>query len=229
MSLAEMELGRTMDAIGHLEEAGRIFDERDLHLDAAMTLNGLGEAYAKAGELRSARLHLLRALRLSRSCGSKYEEARARRGLGSVSRADRPRLALHHWERALHHYTELGSPEAEVVRVDRARACVAPGFVPVTEPAPAGDSGAEAALRGQTPHHWISVCRTHSPHALPPPAEDWGLRPTDVPQTVLVGHGVACEETTLPIVAETVRTHGETGVPLGGSRTLITVTVGRTR
>ncbi|MFH8630884.1 tetratricopeptide repeat protein [Streptomyces lydicus] len=116
MSLAEMELGRPMDAIGHLREAGRIFDERDLHLDAVMTLNGMGEAYAKAGDLRSARLHLLRALRLSRSCGSKYEEARARRGLGSVSRAGSPRLAVHHWERALHHYTELGSPEAESVR-----------------------------------------------------------------------------------------------------------------
>ncbi|WP_180985394.1 tetratricopeptide repeat protein [Streptomyces sp. CB02959] len=116
MSLAEMELGRTTDAIEHLREAGRIFDERDLHLDAAMTLNGLGEAYAKAGDLRAARLHLLRALRLSRSCGSTYEEARARRGLGSVSRAVSPRLAVHHWERALHHYTELGSPEAETVR-----------------------------------------------------------------------------------------------------------------
>ncbi|QHC24620.1 tetratricopeptide repeat protein [Streptomyces sp. GS7] len=116
MSLAEMELGRTTDAIGHLREAGRIFVERDLHLDAAMTLNGLGEAYAKAGDRRSARLHLLRALRLSRSCGSRYEEARARRGLGSVSRDDTQRLALHHWERALHHYTELGSPEAETVR-----------------------------------------------------------------------------------------------------------------
>ncbi|UZJ33163.1 ATP-binding protein [Streptomyces endophytica] len=116
MSLAELELGRTTDAIGHLQEAGRIFAERDMHLDAAMTLNGLGEAYAKAGDPTSARRHLLRALRLSRSCGSRYEEARARRGLGSVCRAGAPRLALHHWERALHHYTELGSPEAEAVR-----------------------------------------------------------------------------------------------------------------
>ncbi|MGG7570166.1 tetratricopeptide repeat protein [Streptomyces sirii] len=115
-SLAEMELGRTTDAIAHLREAGRIFDELDLHLDAAMTLNGLGEAYAKAGDPRAARLHLLRALRLSRSCGSRYEEARARHGLGSVSRADTPRRAVHHWERALHHYIELGSPEAETVR-----------------------------------------------------------------------------------------------------------------
>ncbi|MFE1771554.1 tetratricopeptide repeat protein [Streptomyces sp. NPDC059008] len=116
VSLAERELGRITDAIGHLREAGRIFDALDLHLDAAMTLNGLGEAYAKAGDPSSARLHLLRALRLSRFCGSSYEEARARRAPGSVSRADAPRRALHHWERALHHYTELGSPEAETVR-----------------------------------------------------------------------------------------------------------------
>ncbi|MFD8545325.1 ATP-binding protein [Streptomyces sp. NPDC059649] len=123
MSLAELELGRTTDAIGHLQEAGRIFDARDMHLDAAMTLNGLGEAYAKADDPTSARRHLLRALRLSRSCGSRYEEARARRGLGSVCRAGAPRLALHHWERALHHYTQLGSPEAEVVRALIAEVC----------------------------------------------------------------------------------------------------------
>lgn len=115
-ALAEVELGRFDDAIAHLAEARDVFEDLGLDLDATMALNGLGEAHARAGSALEARRHHLLALRRSRACGSRAEEARAREGLGTASAQDSPRRARHHWERALLHYRALRSPGADRIR-----------------------------------------------------------------------------------------------------------------
>ncbi|MFJ2890583.1 tetratricopeptide repeat protein [Streptomyces sp. NPDC087305] len=95
MALAEMELGRYEEAAAHLTEALDMFLALGLglELDAAMALNGLGEGRSKAGDVESARRYFLRGLRRSRACGSPFEEARARDGLGGVLAATDPRRA----------------------------------------------------------------------------------------------------------------------------------------
>ncbi|MFD3468099.1 tetratricopeptide repeat protein [Streptomyces sp. NPDC058682] len=116
MALAQIELGRSEEAVAHLTQALGVFRELGLDLDAAMALNGLGEAHTRAGDAAAARQYHLLALRQSRACGSVFEEARARDGLGTLSAPDRPAHAAHHWRRALLHYEALRSPAAERVR-----------------------------------------------------------------------------------------------------------------
>ncbi|MEE1830909.1 tetratricopeptide repeat protein [Streptomyces sp. SP17KL33] len=116
MALAEIELGRSQEAIAHLTLALGVFRELGLDLDAAMALNGLGEAHTRAGEAGVARRYHLLALRQSRDCASVFEEARARDGLGALSAPVDSRRAAHHWRRALVHYDALGSPTAERIR-----------------------------------------------------------------------------------------------------------------
>ncbi|MEV0455796.1 helix-turn-helix domain-containing protein [Catellatospora methionotrophica] len=80
------------DPVGMLTEALGLFD--GLSLDAAMTLNCLGEVYRdQAGLLRAAH-YFARAVRVARSCESGYEQARGLAGLASVARlAGHPDMA----------------------------------------------------------------------------------------------------------------------------------------
>ncbi|MFG2340887.1 tetratricopeptide repeat protein [Streptomyces yangpuensis] len=116
MALAEIELGRSEEAIAHLTWALGVFRELGLDLDAAMALNGLGEAHTRAGDAVAARRYHVLALRQSRGCGSVFEEARAHDGLGALSAPVNPARAAHHWRAALRHYDALRSPEAERIR-----------------------------------------------------------------------------------------------------------------
>ena len=121
-ALIELKLGRQADAIPRLLEALETFTKLGLHIDAAMALNCLGEAYyrlARTGEARAAFGH---AVKLSRSYGSPFEEARAYCGLGTIA-ADESDFdgARSHWNFALTCYAALQDTDNE----DRIRSWLA--------------------------------------------------------------------------------------------------------
>ncbi|NED11508.1 helix-turn-helix domain-containing protein [Streptomyces sp. SID9124] len=78
IGLAELELCRFEDAVSHLESALATLESLGLQLDTAMALNCLGEAYLRSGRTEEGRDRLERAVAVSRLCGSRHEEARAR-------------------------------------------------------------------------------------------------------------------------------------------------------
>ncbi|GAA0902377.1 tetratricopeptide repeat protein [Virgisporangium aurantiacum] len=87
IGLAEGELGRLGDAVAHLHQALATFVALNLRLDAAMTLNALGDAYRLSGAADAAAEAYQQGLDASEACGSRFEQARARRGLaGATSR-----------------------------------------------------------------------------------------------------------------------------------------------
>lgn len=111
IALAEAALGRTEDAVRHLDEALTVFRRLESDLDTAMALNCLGEVWLQAGDLAKSREAHQRAVHLSEKCGSRYEEAR---GLAGLARAAQDRAAgLAHLERALTLFKALGAPEAD--------------------------------------------------------------------------------------------------------------------
>lgn len=87
IALAEVELGRADSALARLDEALGVFVELGLDLDVAMTLNGKGWVCFRAGRHAEAGRHYLAAVAASEDCGSGYEAARARLGLGNVAAA----------------------------------------------------------------------------------------------------------------------------------------------
>ncbi|MGP2441464.1 tetratricopeptide repeat protein [Streptomyces sp. JW3] len=97
IGLTEVELRQFDAAIGHLKAALATLDDLGLHLDTAMALNCLGEAYLRSGQPREGAEWLERAVVVSRTCGSRDEEARALHHLalaaaelsGAVPRTDR--------------------------------------------------------------------------------------------------------------------------------------------
>ncbi|MBT8227540.1 MAG: tetratricopeptide repeat protein [Dactylosporangium sp.] len=117
IGLAEAELGRSADAVRHLGEALNLFEQLDLRLDVAMTLNCLGESYARCGEHLAAVEAHERAIAASQRCGSAYEQARAHYRLGRLAidsgQVDR---AAEHWAQALAGYQRVGAPQAAEVR-----------------------------------------------------------------------------------------------------------------
>jgi len=108
-ALIELELGRCADAIPRLNGALDMFTALGLHIDAAMALNCLGEAYhrlARAGEARAA---FRDAAELSRLYGSPFEKARAHCGLGTIAAGESDFAeARRHWDLARACYAALG-------------------------------------------------------------------------------------------------------------------------
>lgn len=108
-ALIEVELGRLADATARLLEALEMFTRLELHVDAAMTYNCLGEAYrhlARPGEARAA-FHA--AAELSTTYGSPSEEARALCGLGEIAAGESDFAAARtQWNLALARYLALG-------------------------------------------------------------------------------------------------------------------------
>ena len=87
-ALIELELGRCADAVPRLHAALDMFAKLGLHIDAAMTLNCLGEAHHRLARTNEARTAFRRAAELSHSYGSPFEEARAHCGLGTIAAAE---------------------------------------------------------------------------------------------------------------------------------------------
>jgi tetratricopeptide (TPR) repeat protein len=80
-------------------------------------LIGLGEAFLMAGRLADAQAHYTAALDLSQRANWTCGQSRAHDGLGQLYHASGDsREARRHWREALTRYTELGAPEADLIR-----------------------------------------------------------------------------------------------------------------
>lgn len=105
VALAEAALRNFDTALGYLQRALQVFTEEGLVLDETMTLNCLGEVYARAPDPAGSTKHFRAARRRGRDGGSTFEQARALRGLAAVATAaGRPAEAarLIHQAQALH-------------------------------------------------------------------------------------------------------------------------------
>jgi tetratricopeptide (TPR) repeat protein len=119
MASAHLQLGEAVEAVRCAQEAIDIATWLSYELDIAQATNTLGAAYRLLGDLTLAEISYRQALELARRCASRFEEARALRGLGTValtaSRLDEAGYYLHAAQ-AL--YEEMGSPLADSVCAD---------------------------------------------------------------------------------------------------------------
>jgi tetratricopeptide (TPR) repeat protein len=117
IGLAEAELGQFAQSVADLRQALDLFSRLNLRLDVAMTWNGLGETYQRAGDALRAAAAFAEALATSGQSGSEYEQARAHYRLGQLALAARdPSAAREHWTQALERYQMLGVPQATQTR-----------------------------------------------------------------------------------------------------------------
>jgi tetratricopeptide (TPR) repeat protein len=118
IALAEANLDRSTEAVAALQSALEVFERLDLRMDAAMTLNALGEIYQRTGETGPAVERFERAVAAAQRSGSTYEQARAHHRLGELAAADGNALrAREQWRLALNGYRQLGA--ASAVEVER--------------------------------------------------------------------------------------------------------------
>jgi tetratricopeptide (TPR) repeat protein len=87
IALAYSKTGRHREALRSLAECQEILSEFELPLDAAMTLNCLGEVRCAMGDFSQAREFHARAAEMSTACGGLNEENRAVKGLTVIARA----------------------------------------------------------------------------------------------------------------------------------------------
>jgi tetratricopeptide (TPR) repeat protein len=119
MAGAYLQLRQATDAIRCAQEAVDMATWLSYELDIAQADNTLGQAYWLLNELTLAEIAHRQALETARACESRFEEARALRGLGTVAFAgQRPHEAIRHWRAALAIYQEIGSPLADAVAAD---------------------------------------------------------------------------------------------------------------
>jgi DNA-binding SARP family transcriptional activator/tetratricopeptide (TPR) repeat protein len=114
----DLRLGRYELADRHLQEALAMAREAGAHSAEADALSLLGEVSLALGHQAQARIHYNGALVLARQAGDNYLQARAHDGLARAHHADADlRQASDDWRQALALYTELGSPNADQIRV----------------------------------------------------------------------------------------------------------------
>jgi tetratricopeptide (TPR) repeat protein len=105
-------------AVERMGQSLAMFREIGNRSGEACALNSLGEAYHATGRLEEARAQHAKALAIAVDIGERYEQARAEAGLARTHHAAGDHTyAKYHGQRALVRYAELGSPEAEDIRV----------------------------------------------------------------------------------------------------------------
>jgi tetratricopeptide (TPR) repeat protein len=121
IALVEIEARRYPKAERHLRESLQLCTELGMAMDLARAWNTLGAALTLSARFTEAAEAYEAAVTAGQDCGSRFEEAMARRGLGTVAMAsgDRDR-AERCWETALGLLTLLGSAKADEVRADLA-------------------------------------------------------------------------------------------------------------
>ena len=98
-----------------------------MEMDVAMSLNTLGEVLVLAERYDEGERAYQGAIEMGRRCSSRYEEARALRGLGVIAVAiGQATAAQTYWQEALAILESLGSAEADDVRVDLDRLAAPP-------------------------------------------------------------------------------------------------------
>jgi len=118
MSGVWLRKGHPQEAIGYLQQALVLYLEVGNKSGEADALNSLGEAQRANGQPDLACAGHTAALVLAKQTGDKYGQARAHDGLAHAYQATGdPGKARRHWRQALALYTELGTPEAEQVRL----------------------------------------------------------------------------------------------------------------
>ena len=117
IGLAEAELGLVTESVASLHRALDVFTRLELRLDIAMTWNGLGETYQRAGDDQRAAAAFAKALATSGHSGSDYETARAHYRLRqlAVQAGDRD-SAREHLIQAHDRYHQLDVPQAALAR-----------------------------------------------------------------------------------------------------------------
>jgi tetratricopeptide (TPR) repeat protein len=121
IALVEIEMHQFDDAERHLTESLEICAELAMDMDAARAWNTLGRVLLLSDRHRAADRAYRAGIEASRTCGSRFEEALARRGLGSVAAAtgDHAR-AEQYWRRAWRILSTVGSAQADEVLADLA-------------------------------------------------------------------------------------------------------------
>jgi len=121
IALVEIETHRFDDAERHLTESIEICAELGLDMNAARAQNALGRVLLLSGRYKVADRAYRAGVAASRRCGSRFEEALARRGLGAVAAAtgDHAR-AQRWWRQAWRTLAALGSVKADEVLADLA-------------------------------------------------------------------------------------------------------------
>ncbi|MFJ8629996.1 tetratricopeptide repeat protein [Streptomyces sp. NPDC093568] len=115
MAKVEIELGHTADAAGHATEAMTLFSALDLDLDVAQSAYTLGLARERGGDASAVQAYE-QAVEFGRRAGSRYEEARSLRRLGSLyASAGQVDAARDRWQRSLALFTSLGASDADAV------------------------------------------------------------------------------------------------------------------
>ena len=116
-ALTEVQSGRPLHAIGMLEPALQLARQLGARPVETTVLNSLGEALLAADRADRAPARHLAAAELAEQTGDIGERARARHGLANAHAALGHRdRAVDHARAALAMYTEMGLPEAAVVR-----------------------------------------------------------------------------------------------------------------
>ena len=129
LGLVSLQQGRYEQAAGDLRQALTVFRETGNRDGEAEALNGVGETLHATGRSEQARAQHTAALTLAIETGDRYQQARAHAGLAHARQAaDEHDLARQHWQHALALYTDLGVPDADIVRAHLA----ALGELPVT-------------------------------------------------------------------------------------------------
>jgi tetratricopeptide (TPR) repeat protein len=122
MAHAHVLLGQATEAVRCAEEAVDIATWLSYDLDIAQGNNILGTAHRLRGDLTLAEIAYQQALDMARRCGSRFEEAWALRGLGSVAlMAHRPDEARRYWHAARTLYRSIGSTLVDAVTEDLAQ------------------------------------------------------------------------------------------------------------
>ena len=117
LGLVELRQERYAEAAGYLRQALALCRKTGDIARQALAHNGLGEVHLAAGQLTDARGQHAAALSLASRAEEKYEQARAHDGLASVYAANGAEApARRHWQEALTRYSEVGAPQAELVR-----------------------------------------------------------------------------------------------------------------
>jgi len=117
MARAHMEANRLDDAVHCAQEAVDVALGQGHALDIAQAFNVLGMVQHRAGNAELAEIAIHQAVKHSRDCGSRHEEARATQRLGTIhAESGQVDVARRWWRASLALYQQLGSESAEEVK-----------------------------------------------------------------------------------------------------------------
>jgi tetratricopeptide (TPR) repeat protein len=123
LGVNDLRQGRHRQAAGYLERARAVSEETGDLSSQANALNGLGELLLATEQPEVARAWHAAALNLAVQADEKHQQARAHAGLaGACHACGDLAAARRHQQHALSLYTDLGAPEANLIRAQLAEA-----------------------------------------------------------------------------------------------------------